>query len=359
MQSLKLLFTFAKQFENKKIIVARYLSLFAILLIFCSACRWQKKEVVPAFYYWKQDFVWSKSDSLKVDSLKLKILYIKFFDVKKDAKGVVLPASTLQNSEKIPFYLQIVPVVYIQNDVFNSEKPDELAKKIYARLSDMLTNIQCTNIKEFQIDCDWTASTRAQYFDFLKTFKTLLPPSAKLSATIRLHQIKYAQKTGIPPADKGLLMYYNMGDIKNLATKNSILDNTEGAKYLDRRNKYPLPLDFALPIFEWSVLYQKNKFSAIFSNINTLNINRLYFLKREKDNNYICVKDTLWNDIYLRTGDKIRHEFVQKKTLDLAAKICADVSNNPNPIIIFFHWEKNNLQQYENSFFQKTLSRFE
>jgi hypothetical protein len=339
--------------------VVRYLSFFAIFFVFCSACRWQKRAATPAFYYWKQDFSWSKQDSLKADSFQLKKMYVKFFDVKKTVNGQVLPVSTLENIEKVPSYLTIIPVVYIQNEVFELENPDVLAKKIHIRLCDMLKNKECTSVEEIQIDCDWTATTREAYFKFLKKFKTLLSASTKLSATIRLHQIKYAQKTGIPPVDKGLLMYYNMGDIKNITTENSILDNKEGAKYLDRRHKYPLPLDFALPIFEWSVLYQKNQFSAIFSNINTLNINSLDFLKVEKKNNYVCVKDTLWNGIYLRPGDKIRHEFVQKEDLDLAAKICADVSNNPNPIIIFFHWEKNNLQQYENNFFQKTLSRFE
>jgi hypothetical protein len=186
-----------------------------------------------------------------------------------------------------------------------------------------------------------------------------MPPQAQLSATIRLHQIKYADKTGVPPVDKGLLMFYNMSDVKNMATKNSILDNKEGAKYVRSRQKYSLPLDFALPIFEWSVAFQKNQFAGIYSNINSLNINTLSFLKKEKENTYICVKDTLWNDIYLRPGDSFRHESVTEEDLKIAAKICTEITNQSNPNIIFFHWDKNNLLHYENSIFQKTVSYFE
>ncbi|MEZ4901823.1 MAG: hypothetical protein R2822_08725 [Spirosomataceae bacterium] len=50
--------------------------------------------------------------------------------------------------------------------------------------------------KEVQIDCDWTVATKAKYFRLLQQISALLPPSVILSATIRLHQIKFYRTTG-------------------------------------------------------------------------------------------------------------------------------------------------------------------
>lgn len=326
-------------------------------MTFCSP----KKQAQMAFYYWKKDFFWTKSDSLKADSLKLKTLYVKFFDVKNDIMqpDSAKPAATLNFQQKIPSYLGLVPVVYIENDLFKSENPEALASKVFYRIEEMLHASGHAQVAEYQIDCDWTTTTKEAYFSFLNAFKKKMLPQKKLSATIRLHQIKYADKTGIPPVDKGLLMYYNMSDVKNKATKNSILDNKEALKYLRDGKKYNLPLDFALPVFDWSVLYKHGEFSTIINNINTLNINQLSFLQKQKDNHYICIKDTLWNNTYLRVGDEFRHEFVSEEELLIAAKICTEVANQNSSNIIFFHWEKNNLLHYDNSIFQKAVSCFE
>jgi hypothetical protein len=326
-----------------------------------SACWEAKNHPQMSFYYWKKDFSWSKTDSLKADSLKVKKLYVKFFDVKKIPSNTdfAQPVATLQFEQKIPTNLELVPVVYVENDLFKTSEPDALAKKIFYRIEEMIRASGHSQVAEYQIDCDWTSSTREVYFEFLKDLKKLLPPQAQLSATIRLHQIKYADKTGVPPVDKGLLMFYNMSDVKNIATKNSILDNKEAAKYVRSGKKYTLPLDFALPIFEWSVVFKQNQFAGIYSNINSLNINQLTFLRPQKDHCYLCVKDTLWDDIYLRPNDLLRHEMVTEEDLKIAAQICTEISNQTNPNIIFFHWDQNNLLHYENNIFQKTVSYFE
>lgn len=46
------------------------------------------------------------------------------------------------------------------------------------------------NVKEIQIDCDWTASTQEAYFEFLHYLKEKAKDKQiQLSATIRLHQL--------------------------------------------------------------------------------------------------------------------------------------------------------------------------
>lgn len=337
-----------------------FLLFFVGVLIAFQRCAWNKNEPQMAFYYWKSDFVWTAADSLKADSLKLQKMYIKLFDVKYTPSNYdpAMPAATLQFSRKFPKNLTLVPVVYIENEVFKVAEPDVLSAKIYNRMEEMLNSFGATSVTEFQIDCDWTTKTKEAYFQFLKTLKSKLNPKTLLSATIRLHQIKYVDKTGAPPVDKGLLMYYNMTDIKNLNAKNSILDNQEAVKYLRNKNRYPLPLDFALPIFEWSVLFKEQQIAAIISDINRQNINQLSFLKQESEHQYRCIKDTLWQKQYLRVGDILRHEYVSSEELQIAAKICKEELNHTQPNIIFFHWDKNNLIYYDNNVFEKTISYF-
>jgi hypothetical protein len=109
-------------------------------------------------------------------------------------------------------------------------------------------------VRELQIDCDWTDLTRAAFFDFVTELRVLVHrEGALLSATIRLHQVKYRERTGVPPVDRGMLMFYNMGGITADADTRSIFDRARAESYLARLPEYPLPLDAALPIWSWTV----------------------------------------------------------------------------------------------------------
>ncbi|MBK8703650.1 MAG: hypothetical protein IPN33_08475 [Saprospiraceae bacterium] len=115
-------------------------------------------------------------------------------------------------------------------------------------------------ILEIQIDCDWTEKTRDSYFYLLKKMREQLEPgNCALSATIRLHQVRYFKKTGAPPVDRGMLMFYNMGDVESWEEPNSILNIKKGEPYLDGAARYPLPLDVALPAFGWGVLFREGR----------------------------------------------------------------------------------------------------
>ncbi len=45
-----------------------------------------------------------------------------------------------------------------------------------------------------------------------------------LSSTIRLHQIKYRERTGVPPVERGMLMFYNMGQFSADPEARAIFD---------------------------------------------------------------------------------------------------------------------------------------
>lgn len=102
------------------------------------------------------------------------------------------------------------------------------------------------NIKEIQIDCDWTKSTRNSYFAFMEELHKLTQEhNMKLSSTIRLHQLSQVP----PKADKGVLMVYNTGDFRDRNEEKPILDVDVVLKYADYLSDYNLPLATALPVF--------------------------------------------------------------------------------------------------------------
>ena len=130
------------------------------------------------------------------------------------------------------------------------EELEVLSEKIMSQIMRLWPTVSNTAIHEIQFDCDWTQSTKEKYFKFLRHFRQLQnDPTFQLSATIRLHQIKFANQTGVPPVNRGMLMFYNMADLESIKTPNSILDLEVAHQYIDSQTTYELPLDFALPIF--------------------------------------------------------------------------------------------------------------
>ncbi|MBK8088373.1 MAG: hypothetical protein IPK31_10730 [Chitinophagaceae bacterium] len=211
----------------------------------------------------------------------------------------------------------------------------------------MIQKQQLPPAAEFQLDCDWTVSTKNNYFLLVKEVKRLIradhlsfADSALLSATIRLHQVKYRSKSGIPEIDKGLLMCYNMGNLKNPATKNSILDTEELKKYLNGLNSYPLPLDIALPLFSWTVYFSNNTYKGIVSNISKDELTAA--AGQWKDNLFTFSKDTVLKNIPFQKNDQLRLEESTKNELLQTANYVAGKlsSKNKTPVVLFYHLDE-------------------
>ena len=65
-----------------------------------------------------------------------------------------------------------------------------------------------------------------------------------------------------PPADRGVLMLYNTGALKDTETCNSILHIDDVRPYMKHR-RYAIPLDYSYPVFGWGVKFRNNKFVSI------------------------------------------------------------------------------------------------
>ena len=210
-----------------------------VCLLF-SSCRQRNKSV--SFYYWRTSFYLDGLEKEALYNNAVQTLYTRYFDID------FLPGSPgPEPVAPISFYNKnpataIVPIIFIKNRVFehlDAAAVNALSQKTYQLVKTISSSLK-TKPVEIQFDCDWTENTRNNYFLFLRQYKML--SSQKLGATIRLHQIKYAGRTGIPPVDYGILMYYNMGDI-DAGASSSIYDPSIAAKYNPAIKSYPLVLD--------------------------------------------------------------------------------------------------------------------
>lgn len=338
----------------------KYLWLLIIILI--NSCIKSERKIIPSIYHWKQTFHLTKFEADWLAGNQIRKIYVRFFDIKLMNGRDILPVSSVKFEDKIDTNLVIIPVVYIENDVFAKLQEvglDTLARKLVNRIRDIENKNGLISFQEIQIDCDWTAGSKDNYFNLLKLIKSMIG-DAKLSCTLRLHQFKYAPKTGIPPVDEITLMYYNMSRVQDMKTYNSILDNTEGEKYTKGAAEYPLHINIALPIFSWGVLFQNGSLSALLPGLNDSDLIKMGAKLTSGNHIYRFEKDTVLQDKFIRKGDILRLEEITFKELKRAAEICISiVPKDQNSInITFYHLDSVQLHSYDVHQFKKILDTF-
>ena len=223
------------------------------LLLSASSCTSRPPRTVGrCFYYWKSVFELEEPDLTELQALKIKRLYLKFFDLVWDQDyGEPIPVSVIEMPSKLPAPIEMVPVVFITVDALErlpAEQSTVLAEKINQKINSILNRNRLGRVSEIQLDCDWNSTTKIKYFTILARLRELaVAQKRRVSATIRLHQIKYSSQTGIPPVDQGMLMFYNFDSPKSPGIKNSIFDlqvakeYTAGSTAIRFRSTLPYP----------------------------------------------------------------------------------------------------------------------
>lgn len=227
----------------KKITI--WLGLFLCLLM--TGCQRQEElEEGNAVYYWRTDFRLDSTERVFLNQYHIQKIYCRYFDVVMDTtqgRGP-MPNATISFSDTLPRNIEIIPTVYIMEDCMH-QSHQGLAEKLVRRIRQMNETNGIPNVREIQIDCDYTVRSRNIYYEFLREVKQAW--SQQLSTTIRLHQLSMTP----PPTDYGVLMIYNTGNPENYMERNPILDIRDVSPYLKHLNDYPLPLSTAYPVFSW------------------------------------------------------------------------------------------------------------
>lgn len=233
-----------------------YICFLCLLALSCSTAT--EQERIHSAYYWTTSFQWSEKKTDFIRDNHIRRLYIRFFDVVMTDNGP-MPNATIEFQDTIPKDIEVVPTVFIMNECMAVRK-DELPHRIVDRILKMCSTHELPNVREIQIDCDWTARTQDNFFHFLEEVRELLKAKGKqLSVTIRLHQLSMMT----PPADRGILMVYNTGDVTDRSCPNPILDIRDVQPYLAALDDYKLSLSAAYPVFSWDVLFHGNHFVGI------------------------------------------------------------------------------------------------
>ena len=209
----------------------------------CSS-RPEVMAVQNAVYYWRTELRLDSTERAFLEQYHINKVYCRYFDVVM-TKGEPMPNATLTFSDTLPANIEIVPTIYITEDCMHEPHPG-LAEKIVKRVQQMNETNNIRNVREIQIDCDYTNRSRKNYYEFLTAVANSCDPSL-LSTTIRLHQLSMP----VPPVDYGVLMLYNTGDPQRFMERNPILDMRDVAPYLNRLPDYQLPLAAAYPVYSW------------------------------------------------------------------------------------------------------------
>ena len=323
------------------------------------ACNHIHEPAAVSFYYWRTVYELSDIERQTLQENEVNKMYIRYFDVDIDSRGIPGPESPIRFKQK-PGNLHVVPVVYIKNKVMLQEN---LQLGLMAdHIANFITQINheagIVVFDEIQIDCDWTLKSRDRFMQFVDTLKHR--SGKKLSATIRLHQVKYFASTLIPNVDYATLMYYNMGKI-DADTINSIYDRKTAERYIESLKNYPAKLNIALPIYAWGVHVRDNSVINLISKTDKSSFeNDTNFIVSVNSDNIRVNNSNIKNGRYYLRNDLIKIEQISVKDLrQMVSDIRKRLPYTPDEII-FFDLDEINIKRYENEtcFFKKLARKF-
>ncbi|AWV99423.1 hypothetical protein [Arcticibacterium luteifluviistationis] len=317
-------------------------------ITFSCFTKQEKKVISKAVYHWKSTYQPSQKAKETVKALNIKKTYIRFFDIDFNAKAnEAIPKGMVKFKDSPEG--DIVPVIYITNRTFKSINETEitnLAVKTAAKIKS-ITSADSLVFNEVQLDCDWTETTKAKYFHFLEKLKSEFGGNVKLTCTLRLHQVKFKEKTGVPPVDRVALMLYNVGDWTNVQTKNSLFDPDIIDQYIYRLPEYPLPVDIALPIYQQAIVFRNNRFHTYFKNVSKIDLQKHFNTKPgENGKLLICQENCEFQNQSFRIGDVFRHEKVDFKTLNKVKKAILKKIKNKDVQVLLFHLDDKSLDNF-------------
>ena len=320
--------------NEKKTFAISALLLASLLVVMLAGCRREEHTAQPqrSVYCWQTTF--APDDSTVAAFIRrehITHIYLRYFDVVL-TNGTPMPNASVNVTGRVPKGVTVVPVVYITNDCMkaigqNHTEATDLANKILRRVGQMTSTLQLGPVSELQIDCDWTITTRRTYFDFLSVLRDLAHEQhLQLSTTIRFHQLTQP----VPPADRGVLMAYNTGDVRDISNRYPILNIADVRPYLRYLSTYQLPLSTAYPIFSWRVLFRGGHFVGIL----------------HSDDDYPILP-----------GDKIITRDTDLRHILEAHQTISELRPDAHDEIILYDLQTNNIKRFQASDYEKIYHR--
>ena len=286
----------------------------SFLFAFILCCQNSEKHSYT-FYYWRTNLSLNTTEKETLNKTNTPYLYTRFFDIEK-VNGKFQPIAVVTKDETFKTEKEIVPIVFIKNDVFydiTSEEIRFLANNVFSLIQKKQKDFGFKIAHEIQIDCDWTAGTNKEYFTFLTKLKEI--SGKQITCTLRLHQVKNSKLSGIPPVRKVYLMCYSTSSPLEKSSRNSILDVPTLKDYLKSVNKYPIKIDVALPIYSWGIITNQLGKHKLINALSAKDLENPNFKKIGQDKVQV-LKDGFYFGNYLNKGFTLKVEAITDDQLN-------------------------------------------
>ena len=314
--------------------------------IVITACTSKRSHDVD-FYYWKSKCAIGETEREYFSQLQSKRLFIRLFDVDLDNDRAV-PVGPIQDfsKEQIPSdSTQVIPVVFITNPTFYryTEEADieKLASNISRTVEQLMKQVD-VNFEEIQIDCDWTQRTKKSYFCFLEKLAEL--SGRRISCTLRLHQIRDKEQTGVPPVSRGSLMCYATQNPMEGDTRNSILDMELLKSYTANINDYPIDFDVILPIFSWGIVTNHLGKVKLVNGLTEADLEGPMY-EKQSEGLYLVKEDGFLQSLFVNSGFTVKIETITPELL-AEAKQYLDQKIEKDYSLVYFHLSEGFLRRY-------------
>lgn len=316
------------------------------LLLFCLNCSDKKIEKHShTFYYWRSILSLDEAEQQALKAAEVNKLYVRLLDIDKQGNRF-LPVGKVKKDSSFVLSQKIVPVVFITNRTWHHIKEEEidlLADRTLHFIQEKYRQIFGGDFDEIQIDSDWTAKTQQDYFRFLKLLKK--KSGKEITCTLRLHQVKDKEQTGIPPVNKTYLMCYATESPLQNSSRNSILDVDLLKNYLYRLDEYPLDFDVALPIYSWGIVNNHLGRKKLINALTTEELANNNAFRWIEKGLFEVEKDTFLHGIYLSKGFRVKVEEIRPDQLKEII-IFLDKKTKKSFHLIYYHLDSKFIQHF-------------
>jgi hypothetical protein len=310
--------------------------------------------VIPGVFRWKNNYWLEGGEEQAVTRNAIQRVYHKLLDIDWNPANGAHPVSFVRVPNQWRSYggddgywthkVELVPCIYITNSTFlkiSDAEVEELAHNLLRKL-----RMECPpTIHGVMLDCDWSAKTKAKFFRLTRIMNDSL--DVPLTATIRLHQYANPKGTGVPPADRGMLMPYNVGQITAPGHGNSIFDLSIAEPYFTSSSPYPLPLDIGLPAFSWGVQFRNGKFMGILQDEQVRAARKFSMLSGESDGTMQVTQENNTAMPELHLGDVVRMERLTPELIAQVAQLARSAVNSDTLTVAYFELGTGTFQQLE------------
>ncbi len=314
-----------------------------LLCLLMFSCRKDEKHPID-FYYWKTDVSFGETEQRYFSALSCRRLFIRLFDVDMQG-GEPVPLAKIKRFDPGGLPAEYVPAVFITNRTFLYVSDDQIADLV-ERIDKLIQEIATVNrlpeIREINIDCDWTPKTKEKYFHFLRILHE--KTDKKISCTLRLHQIKDKAITGVPPVDKGYLMCYATSDPTGESTANSILDIPMLKAYTKTINAYPLTFDVSLPLYSWGIVTNHLGHKKLINGLTAFDLREPAF-RQTAENRFEVMQDCFLHGLYINKGFTIKIEEITPELLAEAKRYLHQKIDRDYGVV-YFHLSEGFLKRY-------------